>query len=384
MTTEPRDQVEALIRYGSASSWPDGTPNYDLGTRFDKCSWPIWDQKLDNGNRTIRVWRNIDMSDGDMWGSDLRYGTILEWKPQPKKATGFFLFDFLRQLRQKQLDLEAKAQAARTPVVIPWGQGWGGDDGTSDNGVIIRCEDGTSYEILGLRQLGPIGAAGVNLKILADLKKPIASQYDYSCDFIRHRRPPTHKSPSQPIDTQGPQWRQDGMLTPEHVTGMAPTEFRMLIFNTSFGPSAKAFKPGWTEHKRPVPAYNPEIKRSQGSTDKSVDCYQPFYFDISDADIERWISEAPKNTEHLANARRWFARNLRGYYSDDQKSHLRVPTLRVCASGTGNKILESVGWVNPRHRKAWAEAGLKSANDAVLLGKDILKYGTLTEVKEQS
>lgn len=384
MTTSTRDQAEALIRYGSSTSWPDGTPDYDLGTRFDKCSWPVWDQKMDGGTRTVRLWRNPDLSAPGMWDEPIRYGTIEEWIPKPKKASGFFLFQFLKDWRQAQLNLEAIATAARTPLRIPWGQGWGGDQGTTDNGIIINCTDGTSYEILGMQPLGAIGAATLNARVLADPNNPVAFPDDFRCDFVRHRRPPGHPSPSQPRDTQGPQWRADGMLTPDHVTRMCPTEFRLVIFNTSFGPTAKAFGDGWTEHKGSTPAYNPEIKREPGSTDKSVDCYQPFTFDITDAQIEAWIANASPETAHLASARRWYARNLRGYFSDADKGSNTYSSMRVCVSGTGRKILESVGWRNPRLRKAWAEAGIKSANDAVLLGQDILRYGTLTEIKEQS
>lgn len=367
-----RNQVEALIRYGSSKSWPDGTPDFDIGTRFDMCSWPVWDQKLDEGNTTIRIWRNPDFTAGDIWNEPKRFGTIEVWKG--KKATGFFLLDYFRQIKQWQLDLEA----ARKPLVIPWGRGWHGDEGTADNGIIVKLNDGTNYEILGLHKLGSVNASLINLRLLANPKFPYAYPTDYRCDFIRHRRPPGHKNPTTPVDTQGPQWREDGLLTPAHLKGMVDSELRLMIFNTSFGPTAQAYPPGWVEHNKPGIPYVKNIKREEGSTDKSVDCYQPFGFIITDTAIEAWLKSLKDPS--LEETRRWFARNLRGYFSDNQAPKTPKPTMRVCASGTGTRLLESVGWTNPRHRAEWAQCGILTEEDARNLGKDLFLFGTVVEI----
>lgn len=367
-----RNQAEALIRYGSLKSWPDGTPDYDIGTRFDMCSWPVWDQQLDQGTSTIRIWRNPDFSRGDIWYEPKRFGTIEVWKG--KKATGFFPLDYFRQLKQWQLDLEA----ARKPLIIPWGKGWRGDEGIEDNGVIVKAVDGTSYEILGLHKLGAASAGLINLRLLADPRFPFAYPDDYRCDFVRHRRPPGHKNPTQPVDTQGPQWREDGLLTPAHLKGMVDSELRLMIFNPSFGPDAKPYPPGWTEHPKSKIPFAKNIKREPGSTDKSVDCYQPFGFRITDAGIEAWLKSLKDPS--LDEARRWFARNLRGYASDAQEPKTIKSTMRVCASGSGTKLLESVGWANPRHRVEWAQCGILTSDDARNLGKNLFLFGVVTEI----
>lgn len=52
------------------------------------------------------------------------------------------------------------------------GKRWHGDEGTADNGIIVKLNDGTNYEILGLHKLGSVNASLINLRLLANPKFP--------------------------------------------------------------------------------------------------------------------------------------------------------------------------------------------------------------------
>ena len=116
--------VEALINYGAIDCWTKpGTRVTGIGITLGHGSWPIqpgWDKTRATGH--IVVWPNPDV--GTVRENPGRFGTIAEWKP--KQATGWFLFDFFRQLKQFALDLEA----IRTPLLVPWGPGFSGAGGT--------------------------------------------------------------------------------------------------------------------------------------------------------------------------------------------------------------------------------------------------------------
>lgn len=341
-------RAHALIHYGSKRCWPKGEPHYDLGTVFDLCSWNTWDAT--EATRTIRVWRNPDVSKGDLWWEPSRFGTIREWQAAKAK-------DPLSQLAN---DLAA----IRTPLRVPWGSGWRGDQGTTDNGIIINLAPGESYNILGLRKASFFDLLAINARALGI----VAKDGDYVCDSITHRRADT-----SPHGSQGPKWKNDGLLTPAHFQRLIPGELRLVIFNSQYGPDAKAAPGGWVEHKAPKLPYTTSVPRPAGDHPTMIPCYQPFHFDITDAEIETWLTnEIPA---HMRDGQRWYARNLRGYEQDADRPRTPRPTIRTAESGTGDKLIESVGWHNPKAKTEWAKCGIKTKSDVSKIGRNILAYG---------
>lgn len=344
------DAAQAFINKGARGNWPptNNPPSHSIGFTLGHGSWPEWHAK--NSDRTARLWRNPN---GDLWDQPARYGTISAWKPA--KATGWFLFDFLRQLRQYALDLEA----IRRPLVIPWGKNWSGAGGTqpgsSDNGCIINIDDQRSYEIQGLAPLSATDVLQINARALAT----VAYLGDYRCDGIAARAPGV-----KPVGSQGPWWKRDGLLRPDDLSRPWTEPKRLVVFNTQFGPNAQARKPGWVEHTGSTPPV--EGLPANGTDPDLIRCAEWLKLDITDDEIEQWITDEDVDPRtNLAESMRCLARGCRSQ------------GLQVRERGTGNPIIESTGGTVPAERSAWAARGVTSEDIARNLGRNLFRYGRL-------
>lgn len=357
--------ADAFLKYGSADSWPpvNRAPSMSLGVALGHGSWPIWPGwDPTRATQTIRVWRNPDTSNGDLWWQPARFGTVDVWKPA--QATGWFLFDFLRQVKQYGLDLEA----VRRPAILPWGPNWTGAGGTqaasSDNGLLIdTVKSGQSgWEIQGLAPLNAWDVALINARALA----PVARIGDYRCDGLYLRSPK-----SKPHGSQGPWSKRDGLMRPDYLTGPSTMPLRVVVFNAACGSKATPAPGGWVEHRedrQPYPGH--KVTLPLGNDPRMVPPWQGFRIEISNEDISRWLdSEAVAG--RLRESMRQFAENLRG----DGK---RV-TLRVAESGTGDPIIESSGAIEPTDRAAWAAAGVDTPELGWKLGRNLFRFARLVE-----
>ena len=101
----------------------------------------------------------------------------------------------------------------------------------------------------------------------------------------------------------------------------------------------------------------------------------------TDADIDAWLTsrrtdEGPP-ADDLEQARRWFAINLRGWVADVDRPATLATRIRSSETGTGQKILESEGDLNPDTAIEWAALGVTATNCGHL-GDGILDYLTMT------
>ncbi len=350
------DAGDAFVRKGARGNWPptNNPPSYSIGFTLGHGSWPEWEAR--NATMKVRMWRNPNPSpDGSyIWDEPARYGSIAEWKP--KKAKGWFIHPFFRDLKQWQLDIDA----VRTPLPLPWGKNWCGPGGTqstsSDNGMIVNIDAERSYEILGLAPLSVTDVAQINARALA----PVASLGDFRCDGIAARAPGI-----RPHGSQGPLWKRDGLLRPDDLSRPWTEPKRLVAFNVDWGPKATAAKGGWVEHPEDRPPY--EGVPESGHADL-IPCFTLFRLDITDADIEAWIESEGVHDRNLAESMRWFARGSRSQ------------GWRLAESGTGVPFIESTGGVVPSERSAWAARGITDEATANRLGRNLLRFGTLREV----
>lgn len=334
------DAAQILVEFGDASAWPDGRPNTTLGTRFNSCSWPIWSERLDQPNRHITLWRNPQHLD-----SPGRWHGVDEWARKPG-----------------QTDREWAAISLK----VPWGNGWGGDQGTSDNGCIVELADGTRLEIQGLSPINIIDATLINLRA----GKTVARTSHYRADCVVHRRPGV-----EPKSAMGPKWRSDGLLRPDHLRQLIVEELALTVFPLQFGPTGRAVDGGWVESPGAKIPFRTDVKRA-GDDERLFPCFQAFRLEILDAEIEAWIS-AVKTPASLVESRRWLARNLRGWAADTDRPATPRPTMRATMSGTGSTNINSVGDRNPRVKAQWAACGVTSDAIARKLGDRILEHGEL-------
>lgn len=340
--------AEAFIDKGARGNWPptNNPPSYSIGFTLGHGSWPEWHAR--NSDRTARLWRNPN---GDLWDQPARYGTISVWKA--KKATGVFLFDFLRQLKQYQLDLEAN----RRPLLIPWGKNWSGAGGTqpqsADNGCIINIDAERSYEIQGLAPLSATDVLLVNARALAT----VAYLGDYRCDGIAARAPGV-----KAVGSQGPWWKRDGLLRPDDLSKAWTEPKRLVGFNVAFGPKAVAAAGGWVEHRSPTPTY--DGLPADGVHPDLIPCWTLFRLDITDDEIAQWVADE-KVDSLLGASMACFARGLRSH------------GMRLAESGTGNPLIESSGGTVPAERSAWAARGVTSNDIANRIGHRLFAYGRL-------
>lgn len=365
--------AQAVTLWGDADNWPptNRAPSYTLGTSLGEGAWPEHDLRTtpltERGER--RIWRNPDQSNGDLWYQPGRFGTILEW--QPKKATGWFLAEFFRQLKQFALDMDA----VRRPLVIGWGRKWrevGGTQGTHvDNGAIVIGLDGTSFEIQGMVPCSAWDIAQINGRCLAGQGVAYARLGDYRVDGISHRRPGI-----TPHGSQGPVWKADGMLRPEHLDRFVPSlELSIVLPNTEWGPTARAVPPGWVEHPNSQPFASRMTVRIPDMGPGKVPSFTGLAVDVTNDGIDawlRWLAVEFPGDGIDPERRRTFACNLRGWAWDASKPKTLATRIRVRESGTGGKILESTGDLAD-----WAVRSVTPAN-AGQLGRGLLRFGLLT------
>lgn len=359
--------ARALVEKSSSRNWPpfNEPPTNTLGTSLHAGAWVEHDERAlsaaDRGER--RIWRNPDQTYGDMWNQPGRFGSILQW--QAKRASKA-LPGWLRQLRQYALDLDA----CRTPLVLPWGARWREVGGTqaqaADNGCIVTVADGTSYEIQGMAPLSDWDVFQINLRVGAE----VARRGDYRVDAITHRRPGV-----TPHGSQGPVWKADGLLRPQHLAGFVPgAELALVLPNVEKGPKARAVPPGWVE----LTTAQPFAGRTGGAQIADVGTgtvpnFCPFGVLIDDRGIEAWLTHLDTNYPSdgiPAAKRRNLIRNLRGYETDASKPPEPPTTLRCRENGTGVAIVESNGDL-----AGFAAQGVTPTNCGVLL-RDLWLFAT--------
>lgn len=359
--------VSALINFGAIDCWTKpGTRVTGLGITLGHGSWPIqpgWDKTRATGN--IVVWPNPDV--GTVRENPGRFGTIAEWKP--KRATGWFLFDFFRQLKQFALDLEA----IRTPLLVPWGPGFSGAGGTQpespDNGVLIdtKADGSEGIEIQGLAPIednlvGRIKIAQINQRAMA----PVAAIGHFWCDGVGRRAPGVIGTGSQ-----GPIWKRQGLMRPNYLAGPVDDCIRTVIYNAQFGTGATHARNGWVEHPEARQPYrNHPVTLPMGNDPRMIPCYQGWRLVISDSQIQAWLDWSGA-TGALRESKWWLAVNLRG---DGRRA-----TMRAAESGTGWPIFESSGGVQLDELAAWRGRGLKDEPTANALGAGLFDFGQLVE-----
>lgn len=356
-------------------NWPphNKPPSYSIGVTYDLGSWPKF-PAYDKTQATTfrRLWRNPNVAPGGgaTWDQPGRYGTIKEWQPQ--QATGWFLFEFLRQLKQYSYDLEA----ARRPLIIPWSNKWvtpGGTQIDKDNGVLLDLGGGKLYGIQGMREASATDVIQINARCLA----PVASIGDWVCDGVGYWEPGSPPARG----SQGPKAKHDGLIEPNFFSEFIPNiEVRAVLFNVEFGPKARAVPPGWVEHPLPGQPYpNHSVVLPEGPNEWMIPSYTGFCLDISDAQIKAWLDDLDRRglgkSAIYRESRMWFARNLRGYVNDVNRPTQLKTRVRSAESGTGVHIFEGTGGLEPATRARLAARDITSATDMYELGRDLLKFG---------
>jgi len=376
MAVPSQQPAVALTQRPNYDNWPpfNKPPSYTIGFTLVEGSWP----KFPGYDKTIatsfrRLWRSPHTTPGGgaLWDQPGRYGTIPEWIPQ--KATGWFLFDFFRQLKQYSLDLEA----ARRPLIIPWSPKWvtpGGTQIDKDNGVIIELGGGKMYGIQGMRQVNVTDIIAINARCLA----PVASEGDWICDGVGLWIPGGPPA----VGSQGPKAKHDGLIEPKFFSEFIPNiEVRLVIFNAEYGRNSRAVPPGWVEHPLPGQPYADlgGVTLPEGPNEWMIPCYTGFALDISDAQIEAWLNDLDRRglgkSAIYRESRRWFARNLRGYVNDVNRPTQLKTRVRASETGTGVHILESTGALEPTTRAQLAARDIVAGADAGGIGLDLLKFG---------
>lgn len=382
----------AVLEWGDAANWLTGPehrdPSNSIGVALKEGSWP----KLDATRvpvarrRTRRVFPNPDY--GDACDNPARFGTVPVWVPKFTKVRGLDWWPWLRDLRQWDADVKARRAAAAAPYPLDWSADWvtpGGTQIAKDNGVIVLLAGGVTVEVQGMAELtdDPAGHLAV-ARINARAGAPVARIGDFRVDAIAILAPgaPAHGS-------QGPRRKADGLLEATALTGFVPDlELRLVLPNVQFdvAAGARAVRPGWVEHRDPGQPYpGHPVQWPAGNHPRMVPCYTGFAITIDDAGIARWLKhlahvEGPQASAALADARRWFAINLRGYVTDaaaPPAGAKRRTRLRLVESGTGSKIIEGAGLLNPTEAAALRLAGVLTEDDGRRLGRDLFRFARL-------
>lgn len=377
------DQTPALALdlLGDADNWPPRRlpPSHSIGIMTEEGSWPEFPGYDPTIATTSRVmWRSPQAAPGGgaLWDEPGRYGTIPEW--QPAKASGWFLFPWLRNLKQWSLDMEANAR----PLLVPWSNSWreaGGTQEDKDNGAVVLLSGGRWLEIQGAR---PVNVSDV---WLINLRGGKAALGHWVCDGVGLVTPQTRKFVQ---GSQGPLSKRDGTVGPEYLTRFLPDfEARLVGFNVAFDTTAPdpavAVPPGWVEHRLAGQPYrNHPVTLPAGRHPNMIPCYTGFALDITDAGIEQWLAHLAatgrRKSIRYEEARRQFARNLRGWQTDADapKAGTKRPTrVRLAETGTGSKMLESKGTLEPVTAAAFAKCDVVTAADGAALGEDITRFG---------
>lgn len=344
-----------------------------IGVMTRAGSWPIrsGDPKVATTSRI--VWRSAQAvpGGGTVWDMMADGGTIPEW--QPAKASGWFLFPWLRQLKQWTLDMEANAR----PLVIPWAPDAVEPGGTqpehADNGCIIDLGERGFLTIQGLR---PANASDV---FLGNLRGGKIALGHYVCDGASLETP---TSPP-PRGSQGPKSKRDGLIGPDYLRRFIPSfEARLVGYPISYGPGASFVAPGWPEHPLPAWYFNTPAPFGPGPGPDRLPSFCGFALDITDAAIEAWLAHlrdtGRRKSVRYEEARRQFARNLRGWQTDADapKAGTKRPTrVRLSESGSGRHGLESEGTLVPATAAAFALSDVVTEADGWELGDELLEFG---------
>lgn len=344
-----------------------------IGIMTKAGSWPRRNGADPRVATTSRiVWRSAQAvpGGGAAWDQPGRYGTIPEW--MPAQASGWFLFPWLRQLKQWSLDMEANAR----PLVVPWVPGsvepGGTQPETADNGCIVLLTGGRSLEIQGLR---PVNASDV---FLINLRGGKAALGHFTCDAVSLRTPGAIARGSQ-----GPKWKGDGLIGPEYLTRFVPAfEARLVGYPISYGPGASYVAPGWPEHPLPTWYFNTPAPFGPGPGPDRLPSFCGFALDITDAAIEAWLAHlrdtGRRKSVRYEEARRQFARNLRGWQTDADapKADTKRPTrVRLAESGSGRHGLESEGTLEETAAALFAKSDVVTEADGWELGDELLEFG---------
>lgn len=333
------DPAAAFLRWGSVDNWTrDAPPLTGIGFTLGHGSWPVYTAPAKPTTwRTF--WRNPD---GDLWDQPGRFGTIGQWFPRP---TGMWW-----------VDIPASLAALRVALLLPWDPAWtevGGTQAASaDNGIIVELPDGTAYELQGMAKLNAATVLHLNARTLFS-GLPTTDHYRIDGVFYRNGR-------NVPQGSQGPWSKSDGLLRPSWLSGPWPGPVRLVGYNVQHGPGATAVKGARVEH--PKAWSNLPV----GNDDRMIPNGQVFRLDITDDQIEAWLTAMKVPTaSKLAVSKRWFARGLRTH------------GMRLSETGTGFPILESSGGANPVEKAEWAKVGVSTDALANRIGEGLFTHGRL-------
>ena len=292
-------------------------------------SWPEFPGYDPTIATTSRVmWRSPRrLPAAGFWDEPGRYGTIPEW--QPAKASGWFLFPWLRNLKQWTLDMEANAR----PLLVPWSNSWreaGGTQEDKDNGAVVLLSGGRWLEIQGARpstcrmcgsstsvEARPRWGIGC---VMASGSSPRRRGSSYRGRKARCRNA---TAPSAPSTSPG-----------SSLTSRPGSSDSMSRRHDRPRPRRRSpARLGGASPRRPaVP--EPPGDAPAGRHPNMIPCYTGFALDITDAGIEQWLAHLAatgrRKSIRYEEARRQFARNLRGWQTDADapKPGAKRPTQR--------------------------------------------------------
>ena len=326
---------DAFLRWSpfppAGTAWGEGAPLDGIGVRLGAGSWARWNGW--EGTRTIRVHPSPAS-----WNMPGLWGTVEQWA--------------------------GRAAPSARPLMVPWGNGWGGPGGFTaeqDNGIMVDLDrDRTEgYELLGLRP-----ATLLDRFLIGWATGAMPADGCYVADRINQRRPGV-----TPKGAQGPWWWQQGVLGPEMLRG-APWNgpLRIVVHNVSFGPTAVSADPaGWVEHTEPGQPYGPThpVVYPEGPDHRMVDCGQEYTVTIDDARIGRWLDDMKVPRGELRTSKGMFAEGLARH------------GMKLMLTGTGNPHGIAVGWRNRVNRAAWAAVGVTTDLEARQLGAGLFRYCTI-------
>ena len=408
MTTTLIDQTAAtaVVDWGDSSSWVGAKPPTGIGIALLEGSWPGFDAAAIDPATGVpqvdgyrRVWPNPDFAPPEY--EPARFGTIDEWRPKYKPVSGWFL----RELRQGWADIAARQAAAGTPFLLPWSSQWATPGGTQvhkDNGFRVKLAgalipgrtDGKRYpaghrlESQGLARLENdlVGHAHIaRINFLAG--RPVARVGDWRSDGLSYATPAT----TVVTGSQGPKGKGDGLIDDVTMSKFIPQfEARLVLPNVQFDTTnlverlrAQAVGAGWVEHPKPGQPYASAVNYPAGNHRRMVPSFAGFIFRITDARLEEYLDHLERlegKNATLRESRRWLVRNLRGWVTDaDAPPAGTVPKVRIRVSetGTGGKMFESPGILEPGQRARFAARGVRNVDDGWNLLRDIFLFATL-------
>lgn len=294
--------------------------------------------------KKIRVWRRPVFRD-----EPARWLGVTEWVP--KKASGWFLFDFLRGLKQWEYDLAAY----RTPAILDYDpRVMKQADGT--DGVLCIDDDATGLngtETLNLRRLdNEVQVAEINAALLGTYAKI----GDYVVDKMIRRNDSTRKVMKSHGFRGVGSSRKDGVVRAQWIAdAFIPSAISMAAVMIQFGAGATfRFPAGGVEHPLGTDRNQHGIDSTgtypQGNVPSMVPHGSRFALDITDVEIENWLDRRGLEGVKRRTARA-FAVALRdyGWIIDETGHHQSAFEVETNA--------------NPDARGIMASAGLADRND---------------------